>query len=190
MVSQCLIIIARYICFNLLCFTTAIRLVLAFLFQSTNDHDATNLLRRDLLLHSTMSTEERRKPEANIQSLTRISIRTMRILSNRIGAPSLDHFRVPMVFFTTLAFTEQELHIDACYVSRFNAFASHIFLLYIVWVCTNTFICGFFSNSWLSHLFLLLLFVRQWRKSLCWHLCDVNVNIVNNNVFIPTVNFK
>lgn len=89
---------------NLLCFTTAIRLVLAFLFQSTTDHDATNLLRRDLLLHSTMSTEERRKPEANIQSLTRISIRTMRILSNRIGAPSLDHFRVPMVFFYNTRF--------------------------------------------------------------------------------------
>lgn len=79
-----------------------------------------------------MYTEKRRKQEANIHPLTRISIRTMRILSNRFGAPSLDHFRDPVVVFTTLAFTEQELHIDACFVSRFNAFASHIFLLYIV----------------------------------------------------------
>lgn len=140
---QCFIIIARYIGFNLLSFTSGIRLVLAFLFQSTTDHDATNLLRRDLLLHSTMSTEKRRKQEANIHPLTRISIRTMRILSNRFGAPSLDHFRDPVVVFTTLAFTEQESHINAWNVSRFNAFSSQIFCFISCEFCTNTFICDF-----------------------------------------------
>lgn len=74
--SQCFIIFARYICFNLLCFTTGIRLVLAILFQSTTDHDVTNLLGRDLLLHSTMPTKERRKREAYIPPLTYMSIRT------------------------------------------------------------------------------------------------------------------
>lgn len=91
------------------CNTPCVRILV----QSTTDHDATNLLRRDLLLHATMSTEERRKKEAHIHPLIRISIRTMGILSNRIGAPSLDHFRDPVVFFTTLAFTEQESHIYA-----------------------------------------------------------------------------
>lgn len=92
-VSQCFIIFARYICFNLLCFTTGIRLVLAFLFQSTTDYDATNLLGRDLLLHSAMSTEQRRKLEAWAFVLGKC------FLSSRIGARSMSiTFTIPFYF--------------------------------------------------------------------------------------------
>lgn len=68
-VLQCFTIIAQYIGCNLLCFATGIRLVQASLFLSTIDHDPTYLIGQHLLLHSTISTEERRKQAAYMPPL-------------------------------------------------------------------------------------------------------------------------
>lgn len=60
---------------------------------------------------------------------------------------NVDHFHDTILFFTTLAFIEQQSHKDARYISRFNAFASRKVRLRSCAFCTNTFICDYFSNS-------------------------------------------
>lgn len=179
-VLQCFTIIAQYIGCNLLCFATGIRLVQASLFLSTIDHGPTYLIGQHLLLHSTISTEERRKQAAYMPPppLTSMIIRTME--SVIIRAPrvqsywrtfNVDHlitFGILSHHLTKLAFIEQESHIDARYVERSNVFASHNVRFRSCMFYTNMFICDYFRNSWLSKStfvgrtnILLLLFVRQ-----------------------------
>lgn len=120
-------IIAPLVSFNLPCFATIIIILSSILNISVSDHNR--------FLHSTMSTEERRKLSVWIPLLTLPIVCNMEHMIARTPHTQLHGhtFNRPITlsleilshYFTKLPFIVQESNADTSYIARSNVFASH-----------------------------------------------------------------